>query len=72
MRFSNRDTQAGESGRGNVGGFSGCDMKEEGVRKEKRYSMIMYELSPVLHGGGKGAVAHLKRRLSCQDTVIPH
>lgn len=56
---------------GEGGGFSGCDMEKEGVRKEKRHSMIMYELSAVLHGGGKSAVVHLKRRLSCQDTVIP-
>lgn len=58
-------------GEGGGGGFSGCDMEKEGVRKEKRHSMIMYELSAVLHGGGKSAVVHLKRRLSCQDTVIP-
>lgn len=39
--------------------------------ERKRHSVIMYELSKALWGGGENAAVHLKRRLSCQDTVIP-
>lgn len=71
IRFSHRDTRVREGGGERWGGVSGCDTEKEGEGKRKRHSMIMYELSAVLHGEGKSAVVHLKRRLSCQDTAKP-